>query len=140
MKAKKSSRQDRSRDRDGRGLTGDVVFPVEVERRALGWVFWWLRLRRGWSAKEEAKVANVGEQTVRDAEKGTSKDLGWTTALRVGRALKRELPWLERLAHRFIRRDYHRQKAAHEGEPNWKMVYAWRRHERPPFKKHGIAW
>ena len=140
MKAKTSSKRNRSRDRKGRGLTGDVEFPVEVERRALGWVFWWLRLRRGWSAKEEAKEAKVGEQTVRDAEKGISKDLGWTTAMRLCRALKRPLPTLEVLAHRFIRRDYHRQKVAHHGESHWKMVYAWRRSDRPPFKKHGIAW
>lgn len=80
MKAKTSSKRNRSRDRKGRGLTGDVEFPVEVERRALGWVFWWLRLRRGWSAEEEAKVAKIGEQTVRDAWRaggGWPKLLPW---------------------------------------------------------------
>lgn len=140
MHAKSSAKGTPPPGREGKVLADEVVFPVEVERRALGWILWWLRLRLGWSAKEEAELANVGEQTVRDAEKGESKDFGWTTAKRLCRALHRKLPKTEMLAERYMRRDYYRQMAAHHGEAQWKMVYGWRRHERPPFKKHGIAW
>ncbi len=139
MHAKSSAKRTPPPGRDGRVLTQEVVFPVEVERRALGWVFWWLRLRSGMSAEEEAKLADVGEQTVRDAEKGKSKDFGWSTAKRLCRALHRKLPRMELLAERYMRMDYHHQEAAHHGESNWKMVYAWRRFKRPPFKRHGIA-
>ena len=139
MKTKDSPSKSKPHGRSVKSLANDVVFPVEVERRALGWVLWWLRLRKGWSADTEAKHAQVGVQTVRDVEKGECQDFGWTTAKRLCRALRRSLSHTERLAERYLRRGYHRQKAAHHGKKQWKMVYPWRQNRRPPFKKHGIT-
>jgi hypothetical protein len=109
-----------------------MVFRAGVMLRAMGWVILWLRLRERLSAETVARRAAVGPQTLRDLEKGRCRNCGWTTLHDLCRALHLRLTHVERLAYRYLLRDFRHQERAHRGQANWKMVYPWSRNRAKP--------
>ena len=113
-----------------------MVFRSAVMLRALGWVILWLRKRERLSAETVARRAEVGPQTLRDLEKGRCRNCGWTTVLDLCRAMHLRLTHVERLAYRYLLRDFRHQERDHRGQADWQMVFPWNKHRPKPRIRH----
>ncbi len=103
----------------------NMFFEVERMRLGLGWVITWLRKRTGRSAAWVAHRIRRGSQTVRDVEKGTFGDFGWSNAYLICRCLKYQMSRVEELTWRYLIHDYNHQRRLHKKEPNWVYHPPW---------------
>jgi hypothetical protein len=103
----------------------NMIFEVERMRLGLGWVITWLRKRTGRSAAWVAHRIHRGPQTVRDVEKGTFEDFGWSNAYLICRCLKYQMSRVEELTWRYLIHDYKHQKRLHKKEPKWAYHPPW---------------
>lgn len=106
--------------------------PLQDMPRALGWMLEQLRRRKGLSAAWVARRTGLGDQTVRDIEKGHFSRYAYLHADAMARAVHGCLQRVLDLLQHFLWHDYLREKRLHAREPGWQYAYPWSKNRATP--------